>query len=1466
VGILILDHKKIEGDQRAISTRLWLNNLAALLLAAIIPLAILSGYTTETFSAQSLAILLSSLSFFIIADLVISPFQPQIWKSPLNFILIVTWLTTGMAAALMIALIGSIAVVVFHPYAVRLPLFNYSDRPQSRSWATARDYFIVYGLVVVVAALIYDLMGGRIPLTLDIIEPPILIVTLVLSTVVARIAEILLNPQVSVKEVVRSRLGWEQTFRETILLFFSVLITLIYTDDHFGLLLFLIFEALILYLVVRSTLYHSTQRDLQERIQELSLLGSVVQDISSDLLPQNVLNNTYQWIKTYTGTPWCYFALYDGDSEVVKFPLVMINDQDVDWTMRLLDDDPWIREVLHQDSRKTLVSWRSNPGKLADFWNALPDTPDHQMAVGIPLVAGAKTLGLLTVVKANANNFHLETLETVAHHTSLALRNATLYERNVRFAENLSKINKDIRDMMFNLDGSEAMEVACRAAIDITGASQAAILLLDHEDGSRLTLAHHHELALDLRQHYGQSERLSDHRQTGPTIVPNVAMLDAAHPMRQLAQRGCYAAFVEIPLRSGNATIGKFVVFHDHAHQFERTEIDLLQTLAYQMSAALDNAELLDALEVYASEQAQLVHLSSISASSLNLQEVSNQVAAILKQMLSVNQSVIGLMQPDSATIRLYNPEQTDSRLVAVSQIPELAAIVEEEIPEAQIYHQNQAANSAGINGLMLELESQMLAIVPMITNNMVIGVVLLGESDGREFSDSEWRFIEMATNQIATQFYNVQLYQETEEALNRRLQELSFIENIASQISQSLNLDLVIRNVLKAAVQATQSGIGVVALLTDSGQLHFTCLEIVDGEFVDFEFTDNIGVGVVSTVIQASQPLIVPDNSKATGYISPGFHNRYTSSLLVPLIVDDRTIGGLEVESPEPNYFTEEHLNFIKNLAGHASISIQNARLLQERQSQIEMLTRLRDLSVALSSTLESAAAYPIILQTALAVAQAQDAQLLAYHAPSDSFAELATLSSEPALRSTIWLSQPVLRDIVREGETRLIPDTNADPQITSQNQAISDQFGSMLITPIKRDNVVQEVLCVAYKQPRTQLEAERDKIELLAFQVSGHLQNLHLYGQIRSNNNRMRAILDSTREGVLLLDRSGLLIDGNVSAEKMLGLSLENVLGLEFAETLHKIALRKDQQDLIDKGLEDLARSLRLNPRNISSHKFQIRVSGQIRHIDEIESPVFDQYNQIIGRLLTLRDVTEEILLEEYREEVIHMLVHDLREPLSSIIGSMNFLEELTLNIPDPDDTVTQLLRVSLSSAINLYNLVETILDIYKMENRRMPLNRDNVSIVEVIDATISKLIGSIREANINVTQDIPDDVPQVYIDADIIHRVLTNLLGNAIRYTPSGGQICFKVTADDAHQLLTIRVADSGPGIPVEEAERIFEKFRQIDNHVPQRGHKGSGVGLAFCKTAIEAHDEKIWVEPDGPLPGACFAFTLPYANSR
>jgi two-component system clock-associated histidine kinase SasA len=162
-------------------------------------------------------------------------------------------------------------------------------------------------------------------------------------------------------------------------------------------------------------------------------------------------------------------------------------------------------------------------------------------------------------------------------------------------------------------------------------------------------------------------------------------------------------------------------------------------------------------------------------------------------------------------------------------------------------------------------------------------------------------------------------------------------------------------------------------------------------------------------------------------------------------------------------------------------------------------------------------------------------------------------------------------------------------------------------------------------------------------------------------------------------------------------------------------------------------------------------------------------------------------------------------------------------------------------------------------------MELTRSAVPISELIDAATQTLAPSAEKAHIQVEIQVPTDLPPVDVDADKIRRVLINLLDNALRYTPQGKPVQIRVVPEYPGHKILVQVADSGPGIPEKERERIFDQFWQVKENQPLRGTKGNGIGLTFCQRVMEAHGERIWVEASGPLPGACFAFTLPLNNN-
>jgi PAS domain S-box-containing protein len=837
----------------------------------------------------------------------------------------------------------------------------------------------------------------------------------------------------------------------------------------------------------------------------------------------------------------------------------------------------------------------------------------------------------------------------------------------------------------------------------------------------------------------------------------------------------------------------------------------------------------------------------------------------MLQQMMSVDQVAIGLLTPERSALQIFDSDSNLIRELQLKAIPELEGFSQQIQPGPRVYYREDEVTSEQLLAFMSEFNVTMLAFIPMVVNNDLQGLIVLGNIASRYFTDGEWRLIEMSANQIATQLHNARLYRQTQDDLSRRLQQLALIEDIAQQISSTLNIEQLIQNVLEAAIRATQADVAMLGLVTETDDFRIIGKELLEGEWKQFEGTRAAKIGLMGQAARTGETLIINDNSEWSNYAPTLSSRTYGSSVVVPLIQKDVVIGVLNVESEKKTFFNDERIDFIKSLVGHAVISIQNTRLLQERQNRIETLTLLRDMSLRLSSDTDRESVMEAVLRTALDIFQGAEAVLFGYSGHNDTI-ELITSMRHDDLRHTdahVPIPKSVIYRAAHSGGIDVVEDVRASEDFAKFEGMDAVKYVSVLIAPIKHGSRVEEILCVTLNHSLSYLNTDLNAVELLTIQAASHLENAALYKQIRSTNDRMRAILDSTRDGIILLDPKGQLIEANPSAENLLNIDLEDRMNENFAEILlGELQEGHTRNESMYDALTDMARTLRLRPKRITTRSIEIFKEGKTRYVEEVGSPVMDSKQRIMGRLLTLRDVTEERLLDAFRDEITNMVVHDLRGPLSSIISSLvmtlEILQEMTAG--ETMDTVAPMMEVSMNSAVNLLELVDSILDIAKLESRTMPLKRAPTSVEDLVTSAFAQLATSIQEADIVVEQDIPADLPLVDVDADKVRRVMVNLLDNAVRYTPNGGTVLLSAEKSGNHKVV-IRICDSGAGIPSDEANRVFEKFRQIKENVPYHGSKGSGLGLTFCKLALEAHNESIWIEQNGPLSGATFAFTLP-----
>ncbi len=230
----------------------------------------------------------------------------------------------------------------------------------------------------------------------------------------------------------------------------------------------------------------------------------------------------------------------------------------------------------------------------------------------------------------------------------------------------------------------------------------------------------------------------------------------------------------------------------------------------------------------------------------------------------------------------------------------------------------------------------------------------------------------------------------------------------------------------------------------------------------------------------------------------------------------------------------------------------------------------------------------------------------------------------------------------------------------------------------------------------------------------------------------------------------------------------------------------------------------------------------------------------------------------LEKLRDDITHMIIHDLRTPLTSVIGGMQTLEV----VGDLNADQREMMDIAILGGETLLGMINDLLDVEKLESGSMPLEYAVQSPGDLVASAVRQVAWLAQSSSLTLTEKIAADLPPLWGDENKLRRTLVNLLGNAIKFTPSGGTITIEAGCDAEAQLVVFSVRDTGEGIPTGSFERIFDKFSQVAS---RRGGRtlSTGLGLTFCKLAVEAHGGQISVE-SALGEGSTFRITLPASS--
>ncbi|MDO8092957.1 MAG: response regulator [Candidatus Brocadiales bacterium] len=289
------------------------------------------------------------------------------------------------------------------------------------------------------------------------------------------------------------------------------------------------------------------------------------------------------------------------------------------------------------------------------------------------------------------------------------------------------------------------------------------------------------------------------------------------------------------------------------------------------------------------------------------------------------------------------------------------------------------------------------------------------------------------------------------------------------------------------------------------------------------------------------------------------------------------------------------------------------------------------------------------------------------------------------------------------------------------------------------------------------------------------------------------------------------------------------------------------KDVNDRID-GIEAGADDFLSKP--IDKQELKARIKSLLR--------IKEMHDKLEESRRNLEATNNELLkLGRFKDDLTHLLVHDLKNPLVNIMELVR--QTLRYDAENLTERQVEKLCQTRTSAETLLNLIITLLDISKLEEGKMVLNRSSFDMKEAIYFGIREFKVIADELGIQIEAALPGNTLIVNADYELIQRIILNLLSNAIRHTRRGGSVSISARVNEDKENIITTVSDTGEGIPRQYWDTIFEKFAQVE--LSEMGLKSDrGLGLTFCKMAIEAHGGKIWVESEVGK-GSAFSFTLP-----
>jgi NtrC-family two-component system sensor histidine kinase KinB len=678
----------------------------------------------------------------------------------------------------------------------------------------------------------------------------------------------------------------------------------------------------------------------------------------------------------------------------------------------------------------------------------------------------------------------------------------------------------------------------------------------------------------------------------------------------------------------------------------------------------------------------------------------------------------------------------------------------------------------------------------------------------------------------------------------------LELLYHVSKELATALDLRTVLQRVLYETLQNVGGERCSIVVLDDAGKA--VDATIVYGtkvhEHTTQQMRETMERGLAGWVIQNRRGVYVPDTSKDDRWlIRPDDTDRIgaKSAICVPLLTREQLVGVLTLVNTKTDAFSTGQLDLMQAIADQAGIAVLNARLYTESQRQARVMTALAEGAAAMNASLRMDDVYQRVLIQTMQALQVETVTLGMIEGEHLVFRAAAGHNAGNILGRMIELGMGITGTVTREGRGVVVPDVKKEKNINEVDKLGGDETRALLVAPIQSQGRVMGVLEAINPIAKT-----FDPDALLVMTGIGGLagttiQNAQLFERLQAAHKRYRDLFEESIDPIVITDWDGHIIEANRQASLLSDYTREQLQDLSI-DQLHEVNWNRT-------GMEfELLRSGQMVSYESSLHKLdESHIPAEV-HARRVEFDSTDSIQWI------LRDITERKELDSLREDLTSMIYHDLRSPLANIVSSFDVI---TYMVPEPErETVQSILKIAENSTERIQRLVSSLLDVSRLESGQPVADQTVVDTLALTREALQDVEPALKGRKQTLLIMLPEELPFIWVDEDMSRRVLINLIENSSKYSPSEGTIEVGAKAEDG--WVHFWVKDQGSGIPPSEQDHIFDKFTRL------RGRSkisGLGIGLAFCRLAVQGHGGRIWVESETEK-GSIFHFTFPVATNE